>query len=553
MLDYMDELAKLWDDALVDAAESRAFTEKVNSKNTSAKMSIRSINGEKVVWIDDDITKTKPKNVSLENHVKQYIENQISANGTFIGTLPDSGMRVYAERKNRTPLSKYGLAEEYVRSTYTQWVRDKQKNSFRAKMKAAGVLDDLVSIANGRKWEKTKHQQNKDAKYGVYIYNSNFAFPVYNNAGDTVNVRAYDCQLVVLNASDGRKYLYDVKEIKENTARANDILLSERQRAAKMAARQGDVSEKTISQSSGNVKKSRRDTEGNELSQQQQEFFKDSKVRDDEGNLVVVYHSTDADFTVFDKDKLGSITDFNAMDVGLAATSHIGFWFNTSDLRGKTYQSNVLAGYLDVKRLYHAGTLENLVNQILEHYGEDYNELQDRFETGEITVSKELGEYFTGWLESEGYDGIEVDDTEFGGTSYVVFNSNQFKNVDNKNPTSNPDIRFSRRDNAEGLTKEEARAQAAAYTRLKAENAELRRRVEYWKGQTQRTKQATVRQADVNRFSRQLIKRYGSTADQSYIRQALQEMGDYLVQNNGEALDFACRSRTRNKVIDTKP
>lgn len=97
---------------------------------------------------------------------------------------------------------------------------------------------------------------------------------------------------------------------------------------------------------------------------------------------------------------------------------------------------------------------------------------------------------------------------------------------------------FSRRDSAEGLTKEEAREQAAAYTRLKAENAELRRRVEYWKGQTQRTKQATVRQADVNRFARQLIKRYGSTADQAYIRQALQEMGDYLVQNDGEALDY---------------
>ena len=77
--------------------------------------------------------------------------------------------------------------------------------------------------------------------------------------------------------------------------------------------------------------------------------------------------------------------------------------------------------------------------------------------------------------------------------------------------------------------------------------------MEYWKGQTQRTKQATVRQSDVNRFARQLIKRYGSTADQSYIRQALQEMGDYLVQNDGEALSFACRSKLRNKVFDTKP
>ena len=56
----------------------------------------------------------------------------------------------------------------------------------------------------------------------------------------------------------------------------------------------------------------------------------------------------------------------------------------------------------------------------------------------------------------------------------------------------------------------------------------------------------------VNRFSRQLIKHYGSTADQATIRQALQEMGDYLVQNDGQAPSFACR-QFRNKVIDTKP
>ena len=56
----------------------------------------------------------------------------------------------------------------------------------------------------------------------------------------------------------------------------------------------------------------------------------------------------------------------------------------------------------------------------------------------------------------------------------------------------------------------------------------------------------------VNRFARQLIKSYGSTADQATIRQALQEMGDHLVQNDSEALSFACR-QFRNKVIDTKP
>ena len=45
------------------------------------------------------------------------------------------------------------------------------------------------------------------------------------------------------------------------------------------------------------------DSEGNKLTKEQQEFFKDSKVRDENGNLLVVYHGTDADFTAFDISK----------------------------------------------------------------------------------------------------------------------------------------------------------------------------------------------------------------------------------------------------------
>lgn len=76
---------------------------------------------------------------------------------------------------------------------------------------------------------------------------------------DIVRVGVYDCQLVVLNASDGRKYLHDVKLIKENTAKATDFLLSERQIAAVKAARQSDVLNNTIPQGSSKVKNSVRE------------------------------------------------------------------------------------------------------------------------------------------------------------------------------------------------------------------------------------------------------------------------------------------------------
>ena len=86
----------------------------------------------------------------------------------------------------------------------------------------------------------------------MYNYNSTFAFPVYVSKGELSNVRAYDCQMVILNASDGKKYLYDVIRIKENTTKANDFLLAERQRVANEATRQGDVSGNSISRNTGN-------------------------------------------------------------------------------------------------------------------------------------------------------------------------------------------------------------------------------------------------------------------------------------------------------------
>ena len=43
------------------------------------------------------------------------------------------------------------------------------------------------------------------------------------------------------------------------------------------------------------------DNKGRKLSQQQQEYFKDSKVRDENGNLLTVYHGTDyGGFMTFD-------------------------------------------------------------------------------------------------------------------------------------------------------------------------------------------------------------------------------------------------------------
>jgi len=55
-------------------------------------------------------------------------------------------------------------------------------------------------------------------------------------------------------------------------------------------------------------------------------------------------------------------------------------------------------------------------------------------------------EYYNLLRDTLGYDGIKANNKNNGedGNYWIAFNSNQIKNIDNTNPTSNPDIRYSK-------------------------------------------------------------------------------------------------------------
>ena len=172
------------------------------------------------------------------------------------------------------------------------------------------------------------------------------------------------------------------------------------------------------------------DSEGNALTEAQQKFFSDSLVTDEDGALLPVYHATDsAEFTVFDKSKLGYNTDGNASDEGMTATAHVGFWFNTKDLTGEA-GSRAEKVYLNLTNPYELTSLDALAEEIKA--------------LGEGETPAEMGEAYATDLWLRGYDGIEIqNDEEFGGTSYVAFDENQIKRTTNKNPTKDADIRYS--------------------------------------------------------------------------------------------------------------
>lgn len=87
-----------------------------------------------------------------------------------------------------------------------------------------------------------------------------------------------------------------------------------------------------------------------------------------------------------------------------------------------------------------------------------------------------------------------------------------------------------------GETEEEREARKESISNLKAENRILRARAEYWKGQTQQTRERTVRQQDTDRMANDLLREYESRTNKAEIKSDLKALGDYLVK--AEELDY---------------
>ena len=195
------------------------------------------------------------------------------------------------------------------------------------------------------------------------------------------------------------------------------------------------------------------DSNGRELSKEQSVYFKDSKVRDENGSLKVMYHGTpNGEFTIF----------------------RDGTYFTDSKEYADRYQnpsaSSISTGkvasapktfevYLDIKKPFDINDAEArniyINNYIKGGNAMGINPYMSDAEYAKInsidwTEGEDLREFL---IENEyDYDGLVLDEGATGGygeevksrgKSYVVFSPEQVKNVDNLKPSSNPDIRFS--------------------------------------------------------------------------------------------------------------
>lgn len=217
------------------------------------------------------------------------------------------------------------------------------------------------------------------------------------------------------------------------------------------------------------------DSRGKKLTEQQRQFFSDSKVVDSKGNLQVVYHGTNNEFYTFNKELVGKgIDQFGA-----------GYYFTTDKGGAENYGSRVLDVYLNIKKPFtitmtdSGGGLDQFYSRSLtktqaykilkmhpELYSTDNSPLGDwseRFWTEGATESviREVAAQMTqigsfadnsmfGYYPNEfhaaikevlGYDGVKVD-LRNGESFYVAWEQNQIKDTANARPTTSPDIRY---------------------------------------------------------------------------------------------------------------
>lgn len=177
------------------------------------------------------------------------------------------------------------------------------------------------------------------------------------------------------------------------------------------------------------------DSNGRELTDRQVAYFQDSKVRDKDGNLLVMYHGTDAykEINVFKKGKSGYLGG------GIYLTSDKAYaerYANKNGYKGTIYETYVNAENPLVV------TSVDVAREILKAiYGTDTvwkKRTEKQASVTDLITNADINK-----LRAKGYDGILWDYAN--SIEISVFESNQIKRVDNENPTYNDDVRFSKR------------------------------------------------------------------------------------------------------------
>lgn len=460
MMQYARELQEIWDNALMDAARNNRGTMEKAAPAESRQSIRKTSNGKKYVKADRQVLFGSDPD-SWSEQLEDYINGKIRR-GQDVQLIAEDGDVLLLTRTSAGKLS----------DNHTSDGRTMSDAAFERKANAAAHIDELVEVSfKGKKTIIDKDARHGDMASGGWNYRTAY-FMDFDG-------KYYKTTISVAEGSGG-SIVYNVGKMQERST--PQIGGS----SGKAGALRGNASTNSIRQSNDNsqekssdkVQSSMRDSAGRELTEAQQAYFKDSKVRDADGKLKLVYHGSAAIFTKFSADFMSQ----NGSSEGQ------GFYFTDYKPMAQGYEKNggqLLEGYLDIKKplsdsevTLTAAEVKRLIRAV-DPTGDDlvlnydsrggmgypsrawYNRsVEDTLRATMSTSDSDseiLAELANGMgdpgkvlktvRELLGYDGYIVEGKYDNATVYVAFDSSQFKNADNKNPTADPDIRYQQRDN----------------------------------------------------------------------------------------------------------
>lgn len=105
------------------------------------------------------------------------------------------------------------FADEYAGSKYTRRLRGP---NVKAKANMVQIIPELIEIGTQKRWSKDyEGRHGKRAKKGWYRFNTRFALPKTDEEGNITGYKIYQAVLLIRYSDDGKLYLYDVINIKQ--------------------------------------------------------------------------------------------------------------------------------------------------------------------------------------------------------------------------------------------------------------------------------------------------------------------------------------------------
>lgn len=398
-----------------------------------------------------------PNNEVSVKDVEQYKIKNINNKYEVIGKLKQALAKTYLSTENQSkPITNLdtgmeieirqgGINETFGKDDYYLKLSNDEKL---AKIATMSKLANLIKYGEVRTEEAANyHNPNSKVRYA------------YLTAPIKVDGKEYIVNMDIRKSPNGENRFYihslDIKKDAESLLPSMRVVKGEKQTSTNNIP---NSTENVNSKSVENEKNSNEryaidesvDSDGNALSEEQAEYFKDSKVRDKGGRLQRVYHNTNADFTVFDVSKSGS-------NQGTSLGDGIYLSKSKSVFADSDYGDKQMVMYANITKPFNIredGLTSEQADYVLEKYAsakhdlKAYDGIYAKHAKSKLMSSSRVMDYLKEYASDNdistidiftdlGYDGI------FNGMEIVAFDPNQVKNIDNASPTDDSDIRYS--------------------------------------------------------------------------------------------------------------